>query len=125
MLVYDINGYRKSLQETFHISDVYAYSYPPHSLFLASFFALFPYGIALGLWTAIGLTVFWHAARPYLAEAGLSSALALVLPAGLVSIWAGHYGLLVGALGLYGWRFIDCQPRSEEHTSELQSLMRI
>src|SRR3546814_8070178 len=51
MLVYDINGYRKSLQETFHISDVYAYSYPPHSLFLASFFALFPYGIALGLWS--------------------------------------------------------------------------
>src|SRR3546814_3633796 len=89
---------------------------------------------------------------------------ALILPGSLVNIWAGHYGFLVGALALYGWRWLDTHPRragiifgimtikphlgvlvalvlllrrdwtaigwaaatrSEEHTSELQSLMRI
>src|SRR3546814_13016518 len=27
------------------------------------------------------------------------------------NIWAGHYGFLVGALSLYGWRWLDTHPR--------------
>src|SRR3546814_13697393 len=34
MVVYDINGYRKFLQETFHISDVFANPFLPNTLFL-------------------------------------------------------------------------------------------
>src|SRR3546814_6004949 len=36
---------------------------------------------------------------------------ALILPGSLVNIWAGHYGFLVGALALYGWRWLDTHPR--------------
>src|SRR3546814_14056024 len=38
-------------------------------------------------------------------------AIALILPGGLVNIWAGHYGFLIGALALYGWRWLDEHPQ--------------
>lgn len=108
--IYDIHRYMAELQARLGIDDLYAYSYPPHSLLLASVFSLFPYAIALTLWTLAGLALFYHAARPYLATAGVPAALALILPAGLVNIWAGHYGFLIGALALYGWRLLDSRP---------------
>jgi hypothetical protein len=37
--------------------------------------------------------------------------IALILPGSLVNIWAGHYGFLVGALALYGWRWLDSHPK--------------
>src|SRR3546814_14369501 len=52
-----------------------------------------------------------HAARPDLERVSLPMAIALILPGGLVNIWAGHYGFLIGALALYGWRWLDEHPQ--------------
>ncbi len=109
--IYDVHRYMAIIGGRFGIHDLYAYSYPPHSLLPAAFFSLFPYLVALTLWTLAGLALFYHAARPYLVDARLPPLLALALPAGLVNIWAGHYGFLIGALALYGWRFADDRPR--------------
>lgn len=110
-LLYDIEGYRESLWHALGVKGIYAYSYPPHSLFLAIPFSLLPYWAALLLWLALGLAMFTHAAAPYLRAAGLPVWLGAVLPAGFVNIWAGHYGFLIGALALYGWRWLDRTPR--------------
>ena len=36
--------------------------------------------------------------------------LAVLTPAALMNIWAGHYGFLVGALFLLGWERLDRRP---------------
>lgn len=110
-LVYDIEGYRAFLTQLFSIRDIYAYSYPPSTLLLAAAFASLPYVAALAVWTGAGAALFYRAARPWFVDAGLPPALALLNPAGFACIWAGHYGLLVGGLALYGWRWLDARPR--------------
>jgi alpha-1,2-mannosyltransferase len=107
--LYDVEAYRESLWRALALKGIYAYSYPPHSLFLAVPLSLLPYWAALLLWTIVGLGLFVHAARPYLAAVGLPWWLAALLPAGFVNIWAAQYGFLVGALTLYGWRQIERQ----------------
>lgn len=109
-VVYDVPAYRFVLHKAMQLGGIYAYSYPPHTLLLAVPFGLFSYPVALALWTVAGAGLFMHAARPYLRRVGLPMAIALILPASVVNIWAGHYGFLVGALGLYGWRFLDRNP---------------
>lgn len=109
-VIYDISGYRFVLIKAMQLGGIYAYSYPPQTLLLAVPFSYFSYTTALALWTILGAGLFMHAARPYLATARLPMVVALVLPASIVNIWAGHYGFLVGALGLYGWRYLDKQP---------------
>ena len=110
-LIYDIDGYRDFLDKLMNIRDIYAYSYPPATLFLAALFGALPYSAALAVWTLAGSGLFYLAARRYFVDADLPPILALANPAGFVSIWAGHYGLLVGALGLAGWRWLDDRPR--------------
>ena len=108
--LYDLDAYRESLWQALGVRGIYAYSYPPHSLFLAIAFSLLPYGPALAAWTLIGLALFVHAARPYLAAAGLPWWVAALLPAGFVNIWAAHYGFFIGAASLYGWRQLEARP---------------
>lgn len=110
-VIYDVPAYRFVLRKAMELGGIYAYSYPPHTLLLAVPFSLFSYPVALALWTAVGAALFCHAARPYLSRVRLPMLVALILPGSLVNIWAGHYGFLVGALALYGWRWLDTHPR--------------
>src|SRR3546814_17951241 len=77
---------------------------------IAMLFAPMPYWLALMAWTFAGIIAFYCAARPYFNALGLPTLLALCNPAAFVCIWAGHYGLLVGALALAGWRLVDDRP---------------
>lgn len=110
-LIYDLDAYRETLWAALGVKGIYAYSYPPHSLFLAAAFSLLPYGLALAVWTALGLALFTHAAKPYLVASDVPWWWAALLPAGFVNIWAAHYGFLIGALALYGWRWLDTFPK--------------
>src|SRR3546814_394236 len=111
-IVYDIDAYRQFLENRLNIRDIYAYSYPPSTLPIAMLFAPMPYWLALMAWTFAGIIAFYCAARPYFNALGLPTLLALCNPAAFVCIWAGHYGLLVGALALAGWRLLDDRPRA-------------
>lgn len=108
--VYNREAYRKTLRPKTGFDGIYTFSYPPHMLLAALFFGAFPYLAALLLWTVGGLLLFWHAARPWLRDVGLPGWAVLVLPASFVNLWAGHFGFLVGALSLYGWRFAESRP---------------
>lgn len=111
-LIYDLDGYRRALWDALQVKGIYAYSYPPHSLLLAAPFALLPYGAALLAWQIAGLAAFVMAARPYLREARLPWWFAAILPAGIINIWAAHYGFFIGAATLAGWRLLEQSPRS-------------
>jgi len=108
--VYDIDAYRQSLWTVLHLKGIYAYPYPPHSLFLAMPFSLLPYGWALLAWNVLGVALFVHAAAPWLRDVRLPVWYAAVLPAGFVNIWLSHNGFVTGALALYGWRLLDTAP---------------
>ena len=111
--IYDIDAYRAYQQSLFGGAVLgHNYSYTPVSFFYVWLFAPFPYIAALALWLALTGAAFVAAARPYLREAGMPAWLALVLPASLMNIWAGHYGFLFGALWLAAWRLLDTRPRT-------------
>jgi hypothetical protein len=109
--LYDLDAYQ-ALQRDILSREIagHNFSYPPHVLLLIWPFGLLPYGAALGLWTAISLAAFFAAARPYLAGAGLPGILSLVVPATLVNVWTGHYGLLIAAGALFVWNNADRMP---------------
>jgi len=88
------------------------YSYGPVSFLYVWLFGLVPYFVAYLLWTGLTGAAFVIAARPYLREAGLPAWLALLVPAALMNVWAGHYGFLVGALWLGAWHLLDSRPRT-------------
>jgi alpha-1,2-mannosyltransferase len=112
-LIYDVAAYQQ-FQSVLFDGRVggHNYSYSPVSFFYAPLFAIGGYGLAYALWIGITGFLFALAARPYLRGAGLPAWLALLVPAGLVNIWAGHYGFLFGALWLGAWRLIDSRPRT-------------
>jgi len=108
--VYDRMAYRRTLYPETGLRGFYTFSYPPHMLLLSLPFGLTGYLVALALWSGLGLALFWHAARPWLRDVGLPGWSVLVLPAAIVNIWAGHFGFLIGALALYGWRAAQSHP---------------
>lgn len=111
--LYDIDAYRAWQREALDPGLAWHnYSYPPTSLLYAWAFALLPYEVALALFLLLSAGAFWWAARPWLREARLPTWLALVLPSTLFCLWAGHYGLLFGALWLFAWRTVDRDPRA-------------
>ena len=101
--VYDRDTYRNILKEKVGITGIFAYSYPPHMLAASIPFGWLPYLGALALWSSGTLALFWYAARPWLAQAGLPSWIILFFPATLINIDSGHFGFLIGALVLIGW----------------------
>ena len=88
------------------------YSYSPVSFLYVWLFGLLPYFVAYLLWTGLTGAAFVIAARPYLREARLPAWLALLVPAALMNVWAGHYGFLVGALWLGAWHLLETRPRT-------------
>jgi hypothetical protein len=111
--IYDIRAYQ-AYQETLFGGAVlgHNYSYSPVSFFYVWLFAPFPYIVALALWQASTGAAFFAAARPWLRDAGIRSWAALILPASLMNLWAGHYGFLFGALWLAAWRLLERRPRT-------------
>ncbi|MBC7985359.1 MAG: DUF2029 domain-containing protein, partial [Sphingomonadaceae bacterium] len=110
-LLYDVEAYRAYQQALVgHDLDAHNYSYPPLSLPLTAPFGLLAYPLALALWLIGTGVLFVHAARPWMREARLPAILVLLLPASLLNIWTGHYGFIVGALWLYGWRALERAP---------------
>jgi alpha-1,2-mannosyltransferase len=110
---YDVDAYSAFQLATFDGAVLqHNYSYSPVSFLYVWFFALFPYPLALALWTTLTGGAFLLAARPYLAQAGLPAWAALLVPAAAINVWAGHYGFFVGALWLGAWRLVDERPRT-------------
>jgi hypothetical protein len=110
-LIYDLKGYSAWQGAFFQgaLSD-HNYSYPPPTLLYTWAFALLPYPVALLSWLILTGAAFAAAARPYLRDAGLPAWLALVAPATLLNVWAGHYGLLIGALWLGAFHLLPRRP---------------
>lgn len=110
-ILYDVEAYQAFQPDLFGAPLVaHNYSYPPVTLFYTWAFALLPYPLALAIWLGGTGALFWWAARPYLADAGLPSWVVLVAPAAIVNLWAGHYGFLIGALWLGAWTLLPRRP---------------
>jgi len=110
-ILYDVDAYRAYQLELFHQSLKYHnYSYPPVTLLYTWLFALLPYPLALIAWLGGTGAFFIWAARPYLREAGLPAWIAIVAPASIINLWAGHYGFLVGGLWLAAWHYLPRKP---------------
>ena len=58
----------------------------------------------------MSLLLFWWAARDWLARFALPSWWALLVPAALLCLWAGHYGLILAALWCLAWSRVDDRP---------------
>ena len=96
--IYDVAAYRAYLEGLFGPMGGHNYSYPPVTFPIAQLFSLLPYWLALLVWlTATGALFVW-AARRWWPSGWHPAWLAVVTPAALMNIWAGHYGFLVGAL---------------------------
>lgn len=107
-ILYDLPAYHAWQVSHFGAIGQHNFSYPPLVLPLMLPFGALPYPLALAAWTLATGALFLHAARPWWREAtGLPAWLVLATPAALVNVWAGHYGSLVGALLLYGWRALE------------------
>lgn len=87
------------------------YSYPPVTLLYTPFFGALPYFWSLALWTIVSLFLFGLAAKPWLSREKLPEALGLILPTTIVCVWAGHYGLIMGALWLAAWHHLETRPK--------------
>jgi hypothetical protein len=110
-LLYDLEGYRAWQDALFNGGlSHHNYSYPPPTLLYTWAFALLPYPVALLSWLLLTGAAFAAAARPYLRDAGLPAWLALIAPATLLNVWAGHYGLLIGALWLGAFHLLPRRP---------------
>jgi alpha-1,2-mannosyltransferase len=90
--------------------DRHIFSYPPVTFPLADLLSRLPYFVALALWLGGTGALFVHAARPFWPAGGSWAVLAVLTPAALLNIWEGHYGFLIGALFLYGFRWLDKKP---------------
>jgi hypothetical protein len=101
--------FRAGLFGDLHLTVIQNYSYPPSALFLAVPFALFPYYVALALWTLCGVCFFAWAARPFLPK-GFPLWLTVLTPAATINIWNGQYGLVVGGLWLLFFHQLDRHP---------------
>ena len=102
--IYDVAVYRDFIASLFGVVKPHNYSYPPATFPIAELFSFMPYGVALGAWLIGTGALFVWAARSWWPRDWHSPWLALVTPAAMMNIWAGHYGFLMGALFLMGWQ---------------------
>jgi hypothetical protein len=111
---FDVDIFRLSLREYVGTLTQQNYSYPPHALFIAAPFALFPYGVSFFLWSAVSLVLFAWAARPFVPFPAI---LAALTPPAALNVWNGHYGLILGALWLLYFRFLGSRPAAAGWTA--------
>ena len=109
-LLFDLPAYQEFQRSIFGPLNSHNYSYPPVSYPIAQLLALFTYPVALTIWFAATGALFYHAVKPWWPSRAGPAWLALLTPAALLNIWAGHYGFLVGALFLMGWQRTDDRP---------------
>jgi alpha-1,2-mannosyltransferase len=79
------------------------FTYPPHSLFLFTPFAILPPYVSIAAWDVVSLAAFIYAARPLLPK-GLPVLVAVLSPATLICLDYGQTGLLTSALFLIAAR---------------------
>ncbi|MBA3512729.1 glycosyltransferase family 87 protein [Sphingomonas sp.] len=108
--IYHVAAYREHLASLFGPLGGHNYSYPPITFPVAQLFSLLPYWLALPLWLGSTGALFVWAARRWWPSGWAPVWLAVLTPAALMNIWAGHYGFLVGALFLIGWERLDAKP---------------
>jgi hypothetical protein len=110
-ILYDVEAYR-AFQAQAYDSGLrgHNYSYPPVTLLYTWLFALLPYPVAALAWLGGTAALFVAAARPYLVRASLPAWIALLAPASLMNVWAGHYGFLIGALWLAAFYHLPRRP---------------
>ena len=108
-LAFDPDTFRLAIKDIVGTLTQQVYSYPPHALFVAVPFALFPYEWSLTVWSLFTLAFFYWAARPYV---GFAPILAVLTPAAALNIWCGQHGLLLGALWLVYFRLLGERPVS-------------
>lgn len=104
---FDLDVFRLELLDTVGTLTVQNYSYPPHAMLIAAPFALLPYEWSFVLWSLLSLAFFYWAAKP---DVEFAPILAVLTPAAALSIWNGHYGLVLGALWLLYFRFLKERP---------------
>jgi hypothetical protein len=110
-ILYNIHAYQAYQLQLFHSGlKWHNYSYPPVTLLYTWVFALLPYPVAWLTWLGGTGALFVAAARPYFERARLPVWLAVLAPASIINIWAGHYGFLVGALWLGAWHLLPRRP---------------
>ena len=102
--IYDVAAFRDFIAGLFGPLKPHNYSYPPATFPIAEFFSFLPYGAALAGWLVGTGALFVWAVRNWWPREWHSPWLALLTPAALMNIWAGHYGFLIGALFLIGWQ---------------------
>ena len=105
--LYDVGAYQAYQHQLFGSIGQHNYSYPPVSFPIAALFSLPPYPLALLTWELAGAAFFIWAAKPWWPRNAGPAWLAVLTPAALVNLWAGHYGFLVGGLFLLGWQQIE------------------
>lgn len=88
---------------------VHSFSYPPSILPLILWLSALPYGVALALWSLVGVAALLAAAWPY-SRSPLTAALILLSPAVAVCLDVGQNGLITSALLIGGLRLVDRRP---------------
>jgi hypothetical protein len=109
-LIYDVPAYQAFQAGLFGPLHPHNYSYPPVSFPIAALFSLLPYPLALATWTLGTGAFFVRACRRWWPGGAGPHWLAVLTPAALLNVWAGHYGFLLGGLFLLGWQRLDRRP---------------
>jgi hypothetical protein len=102
-LIYNLEAFQNELMGRFGRLDWMGYPYPPLTWPVAALFGALPYFVAWGLWHALSAALFLYACRRWWKPGMGPLWLALVTPAALFNIWAGHWGLLLSGLFLLGF----------------------
>jgi hypothetical protein len=108
--LYDPHSFSAYQRGLFGPFGPHVFSYPPTAFPVIDLFSRPPYAVALVAWLVITGGLFIYAARRWWPSEGGPHWLAVLTPAALVNIWAGHYGFLLGTLFLGGWSQLDKRP---------------
>lgn len=110
--IYNLPAFQATMAALFGSLEPMGYPYPPVTFPIAYAFGLLPYWLAQPLWFAVTGSLFVYACRRFWAPTMGPRWLAVVTPAALINIWAGHYGFLHGSLFLLGWSHVERRPKA-------------
>jgi len=102
-----VKAYQAYQQQLFGPLGQHNYSYPPITFPIAALLSFLPYPVALITWQVAGAAFFTWAAKPWWPRTAGPVWLAVLTPAALLNLWAGHYGFFIGGLFLLGWRQVE------------------